>query len=179
MESIEGCARRGIRPSHPPESFRIVGLGRFPSGLSDRGSGKKHLKQFGGCSRSGSIRARLPSPSIDVSDNIKAVRSADSGCAASDLRRSHCRERSLIGGLAGAADLIVENGPLPNSLPVLGFGAAIGRTFGHAAARRIDFPDASLLRADALETGNILAWIGGSSSSGGNVNPFGPLIPLR
>ena len=52
-------------------------------------------------------------------------------------------------------------------------------TFGHAAARRIDFPDAFLLRGDALETGNILAWIGGSSSSGGNVNLFGPLIPLR
>jgi len=41
-------------------------------------------------------------------------------------------------------------------------------TFGHAAARRIDFPDASLLpHASALDTGNILAWIGGSSSSGG------------
>jgi hypothetical protein len=42
------------------------------------------------------------------------------------------------------------------------------RTFGHAAARRIDFPYASLLHhASELDTGNILAWIGGSSSSGG------------
>jgi hypothetical protein len=41
-------------------------------------------------------------------------------------------------------------------------------TFGHAAARRIDFPDASLLHhANALDTGNMLARIGGSSSSGG------------
>ena len=48
----EGVDRRlcekGIRPSHAPESVQIVGLGRFPSGLSDRGSSNKHLKQFGG-----------------------------------------------------------------------------------------------------------------------------------
>jgi len=40
--------------------------------------------------------------------------------------------------------------------------------FGHAEAHRIDFPDASPLHhASALDTGNILALIGGSGSSDG------------
>jgi hypothetical protein len=74
MESIEGCARRGIRPSHPPESVRIVGLGRFPSGLSDRGSGKKYLKAIRRLQPVWLDTGMIASPSIEVSDNIKPVR---------------------------------------------------------------------------------------------------------
>jgi hypothetical protein len=41
--------REGIRllAASQPKSRKIIGLGRFASGVSDLGSNKKHLKGFG------------------------------------------------------------------------------------------------------------------------------------
>lgn len=43
--------RRGVRSlaalSRPASEIRVVGLGRFSSGVRDLGSNKEHLKSFG------------------------------------------------------------------------------------------------------------------------------------
>lgn len=51
------AVREGLRllsASHPPRNApRIIGLGKFDSGISDLGSNKKHLDGFGRSAKSG------------------------------------------------------------------------------------------------------------------------------